>query len=76
MAHSLATLAQELESGSTVLLDVRPGHHYAKAHVPRSISAPYSRLGWGRAVKRWMEQQGVGQVAVLADNPVDRKSVV
>jgi rhodanese-related sulfurtransferase len=70
MAHSVQELSQALEEGSLVLLDVRPGHHYAKAHVPRSVSVPFTRWGWGRTVRRWLKEQGIEQVAILADNAV------
>lgn len=69
VSQSLIELSQQLEQGQAVLLDIRPGHAYANAHVPRSVSAPFSRTGWGKAVKRWLQGQNV-ELAILADNRV------
>lgn len=60
---------EELRSGQVALLDVRTASAYSRGHVPGSVSAPYSRQGWGPAVARWVSQGQTG-VALFADNKV------
>ncbi|MDA8193841.1 MAG: rhodanese-like domain-containing protein [Thermaerobacter sp.] len=60
-------IARQVQSEQLTLLDTRPGHAYAKSHVPKSVSAPFSRGGWGKAVKRWLQGQDIA-LGILADN--------
>jgi rhodanese-related sulfurtransferase len=63
-------LLAQARAGQLVLLDIRTPKAYTAGHVPTSMSAPYSRPGWGRAVRRWLDTQGTPAVALLADNQV------
>lgn len=60
-------IADKIASGEIVLLDTRPAHAYANSHIAKSMSAPYSRVGWGSSVKRWLQGQNV-KLGILADN--------
>jgi rhodanese-related sulfurtransferase len=66
---SLGEWMDEASRGAAALLDVRPGHAYARGHVAHSVSAPFARGGWGRQVKQWLGDR-VARIAVLADNEV------
>jgi rhodanese-related sulfurtransferase len=63
-------LVNRINAGEVVLLDVRPGVAYTKGHVARAVSAPFSRMGWGRAVKNWLGPDFREDLVILADNPV------
>jgi rhodanese-related sulfurtransferase len=63
-------LFRRVAAGHVVMVDVRPGHAYARGHIPHSISAPYARMGWGRRLKNWLGPGASLTLAVVADNPV------
>lgn len=69
--ESLNMLWKQVEEGSVVLLDIRPQGAFTEAHVPGAVSAPYSRMGWAPAVRRWLNSQPGGvAVALFGDNRV------
>jgi len=69
--ESLDALWNQVEEGAVVLLDLRPQGAYTDAHVPGAVSAPYSRMGWAQAVRRWLNSQPGGlKVALFGDNRV------
>lgn len=61
---------QAVSQENVIMLDVRPQQAYVKGHVPRSVSAPFARSGWGPAVKRWLALQQASAVVVFADNRI------
>ena len=60
---------QAVTSGSLTLLDIRPPQAYTQGHVPGSVSAPFSRAGWGRAVATFLKSQG-GNLGLFADSDI------
>lgn len=70
MARSASELWEMSHEGSLALLDVRTAKAYTESHVPGSVSAPFSRAGWGPAVANWLRSQSIEEVGILADNGV------
>jgi rhodanese-related sulfurtransferase len=71
----LEDVLREAGRGEVVLIDVRPGHAYARGHVAHSLSAPFVRGRWARAVKEWLGARP-SSVAILADNEVVVRAAV
>jgi rhodanese-related sulfurtransferase len=70
MMQSAHDLWKQSRQGTLALIDVRATRAHTNAHVPGSVSAPYSRNGWGRAVADWLRSQSLTRVGILADNHV------
>lgn len=60
-------LWQQMQAGSLTLLDVRTPQAYTNGHVPGALSAPFSRMGWGRAVAAFMQARATA-IALFADS--------
>lgn len=46
------TLHHWLQAGEAVVVDVREGPHYLRAHLPGALSVPFSRLDLGEVAAR------------------------
>lgn len=65
----LQTLREKLASESIIALDIRTGREFSRAHIPGSVSAPYSSWGWGSSVREWLAGTA-SEVALISSNPV------
>jgi len=65
-----AELVRAVSEGRIILLDVRSPQAYARGHVPKSVSAPFTRMGWGPRLKQWLGAWAATPLALVADNPV------
>ena len=70
MTDSAQELLEQSRQGTLALIDVRTTQAHTNGHVPGSVSAPFSRDGWGPAVADWLRSRSVTRVGILADNPV------
>ncbi|MCL4341399.1 MAG: rhodanese-like domain-containing protein [Candidatus Thermoplasmatota archaeon] len=69
MNSNLKELKEKIGTDALIALDIRTSREFSKAHIPGSISAPYSSWGWGSSIKEWLNGTP-SEIMLISSNPV------
>lgn len=65
-----SSLMEKIQSQEIVVLDTRNNHDFMKAHIPGSVNAPFSNLGWARSIKSWLSGANIDLGLVAEDQEI------